>query len=59
MHNLLFGKNGQIGWVLECSLSPLCRITAVDFYSTDYCGDFSKPAVGGRNGTFGQAERDC
>ncbi len=44
MHILLFGKNGQVGWELQRALAPLGRITAVDFDSTDYCGDFSKPA---------------
>jgi len=43
MHILLFGKNGQVGWELQRALLPLGRITAVDFDSTDYCGDFSNP----------------
>ncbi|WP_429034802.1 dTDP-4-dehydrorhamnose reductase [Aeromonas media] len=43
MHILLFGKNGQVGWELQRSLAPLGRVTAVDFDSTDYCGDFSNP----------------
>ena len=44
MHILLFGKNGQVGWELQRALAPLGHITAVDFDSTDYCGDFSNPA---------------
>ncbi|WP_270792970.1 dTDP-4-dehydrorhamnose reductase [Aeromonas sp. QDB21] len=44
MHILLFGKNGQVGWELQRSLAPLGQVTAVDFDSTDYCGDFSNPA---------------
>lgn len=44
MHILLFGKNGQVGWELQRALAPLGRITAVDFDSADYCGDFSNPA---------------
>jgi len=44
MNILLFGKNGQVGWELQRSLAPLGQVTAVDFYSTDYCGDFSNPA---------------
>lgn len=44
MHILLFGKNGQVGWELQRALAPLGRITAVDFNSTDYCGDFSNPS---------------
>jgi len=43
MHILLFGKNGQVGWELQRALAPLGRLTAVDFDSTDYCGDFSNP----------------
>ncbi|WP_423716331.1 GDP-mannose 4,6-dehydratase [Aeromonas caviae] len=38
-------QNGQVGWELQRALAPLGRITAVDFDSTDYCGDFSKPAA--------------
>lgn len=45
MHILLFGKNGQVGWELQRALAPLGRLTAVDFDSTDYCGDFSNPAA--------------
>lgn len=44
MHVLLFGKNGQVGWELHRALAPLGHITAVDFDSTDYCGDFANPA---------------
>lgn len=44
MHILLFGKNGQVGWELQRALAPLGRVTAVDFDSTDYCGDFTNPA---------------
>ncbi|MCE0558881.1 dTDP-4-dehydrorhamnose reductase [Motilimonas sp. E26] len=44
MKILLFGKNGQLGWELQRSLAPLGHLTAVDFDSTDYCGDFSNPA---------------
>ena len=44
MHILLFGKNGQVGWELQPALAPLGHITAVDFDSTDYCGDFSNSA---------------
>ncbi|WP_426146625.1 dTDP-4-dehydrorhamnose reductase [Polaromonas sp. DSR2-3-2] len=38
---LLFGKGGQVGWELQRSLSPLGELIALDFDSTDYCGDFS------------------
>ncbi|MBL0484812.1 dTDP-4-dehydrorhamnose reductase [Aeromonas caviae] len=44
MHILLFGKSGQVGWELQRSLAPLGRITAVNFDSSDYCGDFRNPA---------------
>ena len=44
MNILLFGKGGQVGWELQRSLSVLGAVTALDFDSTDYCGDFSNPA---------------
>ncbi|MGL5102064.1 MAG: dTDP-4-dehydrorhamnose reductase [Plesiomonas sp.] len=43
MRILLLGKNGQVGWELQRALAPLGDIIAVDFDSTDYCGDFSQP----------------
>lgn len=43
MHIMLFGKNGQVGWELQRSLAPLGKVTAIDFDSIDYCGDFSNP----------------
>lgn len=43
MRILLLGKNGQVGWELQRALAPLGDIVAVDFDSTDYCGDFSQP----------------
>ncbi|MDA8522510.1 dTDP-4-dehydrorhamnose reductase [Acidovorax sp. NCPPB 4044] len=44
MNVLLFGKGGQVGWELQRSLSVLGTVTALDFDSTDHCGDFSRPA---------------
>jgi dTDP-4-dehydrorhamnose reductase len=44
MKILLFGKGGQVGWELQRSLSVLGEVVALDFDSTDYCGDFSKLA---------------
>ncbi|MDO8457032.1 MAG: dTDP-4-dehydrorhamnose reductase [Burkholderiaceae bacterium] len=41
---LLFGKGGQVGWELQRSLSPLGELVAVDFESTDLCGDFTNLA---------------
>jgi dTDP-4-dehydrorhamnose reductase len=41
MKILLLGKGGQVGWELQRSLAPLGELVAVDFDSTDYCGDFS------------------
>ncbi len=38
---LLFGKGGQVGWELQRSLAPLGEVVAVDFDSTDFCGDFT------------------
>lgn len=43
MKILLFGKGGQVGWELQRSLAPLGELVAVDFDSTDLCGDFSRP----------------
>lgn len=40
---LLLGKNGQVGWELQRSLAPLGELLALDRYSTQYCGDLSKP----------------
>ena len=44
MNILLFGKNGQVGWELQRSLSVLGTVTALDFDSTAHCGDFANPA---------------
>ncbi len=44
MKLLLFGKGGQVGWELQRSLAPLGEIVALDFDSTDHCGDFSNLA---------------
>ena len=43
MNILLFGKNGQVGWELQRSLAVLGTVTALDFDSTEHCGDFSQP----------------
>lgn len=44
MNILLFGKGGQVGWELQRSLSVLGTVTALDFDSTEHCGDFANPA---------------
>ncbi|HEY9208090.1 MAG TPA: dTDP-4-dehydrorhamnose reductase [Acidovorax sp.] len=44
MNILLFGKGGQVGWELQRSLSVLGNVKALDFDSTEHCGDFSNPA---------------
>lgn len=44
MNILLFGKGGQVGWELQRSLSVLGNVTALDFDSTEHCGDFANPA---------------
>ena len=41
MKILLFGKGGQVGWELQRSLVPLGELVALDFDSTDHCGDFT------------------
>jgi len=43
MHILLLGKNGQLGWELQRSLSVLGRVTALSHDSTQLCGDFAHP----------------
>nr|EKU2857800.1 dTDP-4-dehydrorhamnose reductase [Enterobacter roggenkampii] len=41
MKILLIGKNGQVGWELQRSLSILGELIAVDFYDKDLCGDLT------------------
>lgn len=41
MKILLLGKGGQVGWELQRSLAPLGAVTALDFDSTELCGDLS------------------
>ncbi|MEO7128660.1 MAG: dTDP-4-dehydrorhamnose reductase [Rhodoferax sp.] len=41
MKILLFGKNGQVGWELQRSLSVLGELVALDRYSQDLCGDLA------------------
>ncbi|PIT83156.1 dTDP-4-dehydrorhamnose reductase [Limnohabitans sp. 15K] len=43
MKILLLGKNGQVGWELQRSLSPLGELLALDRHSTLHCGDLSQP----------------
>ena len=43
MNILLLGKNGQVGWELQRSLGVLGQVTALDFDSSEHCGDFSQP----------------
>ena len=43
MKILLLGKNGQVGWELQRSLTPLGEVLVLDRHSTTYCGDLSKP----------------
>lgn len=44
MRIVLFGKGGQVGWELQRSLAPLGELTALDFDSTDFHADFTRPA---------------
>ena len=44
MKILLLVKNGQVGWELQRSLAPLGEVTALDRYSTDFCGDLGNLA---------------
>jgi dTDP-4-dehydrorhamnose reductase len=41
MKILLFGKDGQVGWELQRSLASLGKLIAVDFDSTEICGNFT------------------
>ena len=41
MRILLFGANGQVGWELQRSLSPLGELIALDRRSTALCGDLT------------------
>ena len=43
MKILLLGKGGQVGWELQRSLAPLGELVALDFDSTEHCGDFANP----------------
>ena len=38
---LLFGANGQVGWELQRSMSPLGELVALDRRSTGLCGDLT------------------
>lgn len=38
---LLLGKNGQVGWELQRSLSVLGELVALDRHSPDLCGDLA------------------
>lgn len=41
MKILLIGKNGQVGWELQRSLSILGEVVAVDYFSKNLCGDLT------------------
>jgi dTDP-4-dehydrorhamnose reductase len=41
MKILLFGANGQVGWELQRSLSPLGELMALDRHSHKLCGDLA------------------
>lgn len=43
MKILLFGCNGQVGWELQRSLSPLGELIALDFDSNEHRADFTRP----------------
>ena len=45
MKLLLLGKGGQVGWELQRSLAPLGNVVALDFDSTDFHADFSRPEL--------------
>ncbi len=41
MKILLIGKNGQVGWELQRSLSTLGDVVAVDYFDKALCGDLT------------------
>lgn len=41
MKILLIGKNGQVGWELQRSLSTLGEVVAVDYFDQALCGDLT------------------
>ena len=41
MKILLLGANGQVGWELQRSLSPLGELIALDRHSVELCGDLT------------------
>ena len=43
MKIVLLGKNGQVGWELQRSLSYLGQVIALDVDSVEGCGDFTQP----------------
>ncbi len=43
MKIILFGKNGQVGWELQRSLSPLGELIALDRHSPNHIGDLTYP----------------
>jgi dTDP-4-dehydrorhamnose reductase len=42
---LLLGKGGQVGWELQRSLAVLGDVVALDFDSTEWHADFTRPAA--------------
>ncbi|MCL7653195.1 sugar nucleotide-binding protein, partial [Klebsiella pneumoniae] len=41
MKILLIGKNGQVGWELQRSLSTLGDVVPVDYFDKELCGDLT------------------
>lgn len=41
MKILLIGKNGQVGWELQRSLSSVGEVIAVDYFDKELCGDLT------------------
>ncbi|HBZ4249022.1 TPA: dTDP-4-dehydrorhamnose reductase [Klebsiella aerogenes] len=41
MKILLIGKNGQVGWELQRSLSTFGEVVAVDYFDKELCGDLT------------------
>jgi dTDP-4-dehydrorhamnose reductase len=63
MKILLIGKNGQVGWELQRSLSTLGDVVAVDYFDKELCGDLTdlegiaQPAFVRKTGRGGECGR--
>jgi dTDP-4-dehydrorhamnose reductase len=59
MKILLIGKNGQVGWELQRSLSTLGEVVAVDYFDKELCGDLTNLEGIAQTVRTGKAGRHC